>query len=200
MMPTEIDATNNFDQVQPPAALAQIAARTQALKFDMASEPLTGGLLRTLAASKPGGRFLELGTGTGVATVWILAGMDPQSILTSVDFDAEHQAVAREFLGNDSRLELVLEDGAEFLKHQPAESYDFVFADAIPGKFEALEECLRVVKPGGFYIIDDMFPLPKWPKAHTERVLALMDQLTDDHRLAIAKLAWATGIVVAVKQ
>ncbi len=200
MMPLKMKGMIDFDLIQPPAALAQITARTTALRFDMASEPRTGALLRALAASKPGGQFLELGTGTGVATAWILAGMDARSSLTSVDFDAEHQEVAREFLGNDSRLELVLEDGFQFLKRQPAGNYDFVFADAIPGKFEGLEECLRVVKPGGFYVIDDMFPLPKWPKAHVERVSLLMNQLTDDDSLTIAKLAWATGIVVAVKR
>jgi predicted O-methyltransferase YrrM len=41
------------------------------LDFGMASDPLTGALLATLAASKPGGRFLELGTGTGGATAWL---------------------------------------------------------------------------------------------------------------------------------
>jgi hypothetical protein len=39
----------------------------------------TGLFLRTLAASKPAGRFLELGTGTGVATAWLLDGMDHAS-------------------------------------------------------------------------------------------------------------------------
>jgi predicted O-methyltransferase YrrM len=53
----------------------------------MASEPLVGALLRTLVASKPAGRFLELGTGTGVATTWMLDGMDPASALTTVDTD-----------------------------------------------------------------------------------------------------------------
>jgi hypothetical protein len=33
-----------------------------------------------------------------------------------------------------------------------------------------------------------------------ERVSLLMNQLTDDDRLTVAKLAWATGIVVAVKR
>ena len=32
----------------------------------MASDELTGSLLCTLAATKPGGNFLELGTGTGI--------------------------------------------------------------------------------------------------------------------------------------
>jgi predicted O-methyltransferase YrrM len=56
----------------------------------MASEPLVGALLRSLAASKPGGRFLELGTGTGVATAWLLDGMDDRATLVSVDNDARY--------------------------------------------------------------------------------------------------------------
>src|SRR5262245_25410557 len=52
----------------PPAALQAILRDTAGLGFSMASELQTGSLLRTLAALKPAGRFLELGTGTGVAT------------------------------------------------------------------------------------------------------------------------------------
>ena len=199
-MPSEIKGLSDFDLIQPPAALAGIAARTSAMGFDMASEPRTGVLLRVLAASKPGGRLLEMGTGTGVATVWILAGMDAQSKLTSVDVNPEHQQVAREFLGDDSRLNLVLEDGHEFLRRQPAASYDFVFADAMPGKFEGLEDCLRVVKPGGFYIVDDIIPQPKWPEGHAEKVPRLVNQLAGDDRLTLAPLAWASGILVAVRR
>lgn len=156
--------------------------------------------MRALAVSKPGGRLLELGTGTGVATAWLLAGMDADATLTSVDIDSRHQEVAREFLGSDGRLTLVLEDGHEFLRRQQAENYDFVFADAIPGKFEGLDDCLRVVKPGGFYVVDDMTPLPKWPKAHVERVAHLVRQLAGDDRFAIAPLDWATGVIVAVRR
>jgi predicted O-methyltransferase YrrM len=58
----------------------------------MASEPRTGSLLRTLAAAKPKGRFLELGTGTGIATAWLPAGMDAGSMLTTVDTDASVQS------------------------------------------------------------------------------------------------------------
>jgi predicted O-methyltransferase YrrM len=53
---------------QKPEALAAIHKDTEALGFTMASEPQTGALLAALAASKPGGRLLELGTGTGVGT------------------------------------------------------------------------------------------------------------------------------------
>src|ERR1700744_3838075 len=101
-----------------PERLAHIERRTEELQFSMASEPLTGSLLRTLAASKPGGRLLELGTGTGLCTAWLLDGMDPDSTLVSVDVDPEVQAVARTFLGGDARLQIVTADAADFLRRQ----------------------------------------------------------------------------------
>jgi hypothetical protein len=70
------------------------------------------------------------------------------SEMISVDTDSQVQGVAQEFLGNDDRLTLVLDDGLRFLRQQEPENYDFVFADAIPGKYDGLEDCLRVVKVG----------------------------------------------------
>lgn len=199
-MPSGLNRLKDIDLVQRPAALAGIEARTRAMGFGMASEPRTGALLRALAASKPGGRLLELGTGTGVATAWILSGMDDHAALTSVDVDSTHQEVSREFLGSDSRLTLVLDDGLQFLRRQTGAIYDFVFADAIPGKYEGLQDCLRVVKPGGFYVVDDLLPQPNWPPGHAERVPLLLNQLAGDDRFAIAPLFWATGIIVAVRR
>ncbi|HEX5412963.1 MAG TPA: class I SAM-dependent methyltransferase [Terriglobia bacterium] len=199
-MPLGIKGLDELELVQPPRALAGIEARTRALGFDMASEPRTGALLRALAASKPGGRLLEVGTGTGVATAWILAGMDAGATLTSVDLDSRLQDVAREFLGSDSRLTLVLEDGLQFLRRQQEGAYDLVFADAILGKYEGLQDCLRVVKPGGFYVIDDLLPQPNWPPGHAEKVPPLVNQLTGDDRFAVVPLHWATGVIVAVRR
>jgi hypothetical protein len=104
--------------VDPSPALPLIAARTTELSFNMASEPRTGALLQVLAASKPGGRLLELGTGTGLTTAWLLSAMDSASTLISVDTDPAVQAVAREALGNDPRLTLVLEDDLTFFQRQ----------------------------------------------------------------------------------
>jgi predicted O-methyltransferase YrrM len=75
-------------------------------------------MLRSLAASKPGGRLLELGTGTGVATAWLLDGMDARATLVSVDNDAKVQQVAKDILGQDGRLTLVTGGASEFLRSQ----------------------------------------------------------------------------------
>ena len=191
---------NDLDYIQPPDLAPAIAAHTEVLSFPMQSESRTGALLRTLAASKPGGRFLELGTGTGMGTAWLLDGMDKSSKLTSVDTNLQWQAAAKDVLGHDTRLRLVLEDAADFLRRQPAHSYDLVFADAIRGKYEALEEALAVVKPGGFYIIDDMLPQPSWPEGLAERIPVLLECLAGDKRFQLVPMAWASGVVVLVRK
>jgi predicted O-methyltransferase YrrM len=166
----------------------------------MASEPRTGALLQMLAASKPGGRFLELGTGTGIATAWLLSGMDAASTLISVDTDEQVQAVAREALCHDPRLKLLSHDGAAFLWRQPKKSFDLIFADAIPGKYEAPDEALAIVKTGGYYVIDDMLPQPNWPEGHGDKARALLDRLATDLRFVMLPLVWSTGVVVLVRK
>src|ERR1041385_2671617 len=95
---------NDKQNLNPPAIVQAIQHDTTAQGFPMASESQAGSLLRTLAATKPAGSFLELGTGTGLSTAWILAGMDQHSRLLSVDNDEVVQAIARRHLGHDPRV------------------------------------------------------------------------------------------------
>lgn len=186
--------------VTPPEAVGQILQETSRMEFGMASEPLLGALLRVLAVSKPGGRFLELGTGTGVATAWLLSGMDASSTLVSVDTDRKAQEIAARFLGQDKRLQLVNEDGSSFLLNQCPQSYDLVFADAMPGKYEGLNHSLALVKSGGFWIGDDLLPQPNWPEGHASKIPVLLNELKNNSQFAILPLTWSSGVVVAVRR
>jgi hypothetical protein len=51
---------NDADFPRPPAAIAAIVRDTERLSFIMISEARVDALLAVLAASKPGGRLLEL--------------------------------------------------------------------------------------------------------------------------------------------
>ena len=182
-----------------PAVLDAIAQDTRALGFGMASEPKTGTLLRALAASKPAGRILELGTGTGVGTAWLLAGMDANARLDSVDNDEAAQNVARRHLGHDPRLTLHLADGAGFLRRFPARAFDLVYADTWAGKFTHLDDALALVRVGGIYVVDDLLPQANWPDGHAVKVQALVGELEGRVDFAAVKLAWASGLLVLVR-
>lgn len=181
-----------------PAAWTLIRARTIALGFDMPSEANTGALLRLLAASKPGGRMLELGTGTGLATAWLLDGLDASASLTSVDIDPLVQEIAREAL-TDDRLRFVLADGLDYVREQAPESFDLIFADAWPGKYEGLDETLALLRRGGLYVIDDMQPQPNWPDGHQARVDDLIGRLESRSDLVVTCVSWASGLIVGAK-
>ena len=50
--------------------------RAATVGFTMSSAAEDGRLFTALAAAKPGGAILELGTGTGLGTAFLLAGMN----------------------------------------------------------------------------------------------------------------------------
>ncbi len=183
-----------------PPRLEDLEAKTLALGFQMASNHQTGSILRTLAASKRSGRLLELGTGTGISTSWILDGMDKDSRLTSIDNDETALALAQEHLGSDQRVSFSLIEGLTFLSDAQGQSFDFIFADTWPGKFEMFEEALSLLGRGGFYIIDDMLPLSSWPDGHRSAVFELISHIQQRKDLVVTKLSWSTGLIVSVKQ
>ncbi len=191
--------TDTINQ-QLPSAYRRIDEATKLSGFTMSSDLLTCSLLRTLAASKPAGKFLELGTGTGLSTSWILDGMDSYSTLTSIDNDPSFLEIARSLLSKDKRLSLVCSDGGEWVVKNRDEKYDYIFADTWHGKYLLLDEVLSMLNKGGIYIIDDMLPQPNWPDGHHEKALNLVNVLEKRTDLMLTKQVWSTGIIVAVKK
>jgi predicted O-methyltransferase YrrM len=188
------------DQSDPPAIVADLLREAESLGFRLSCEPLTGSLLRTLAASKPGGTLLELGTGVGVGTAWLLAGMTADTRLTSVDNDDRVQEVARRHLGGDPRVAFLTEDAGPLLRRLTPGSFDLIFADAWPGKFTHLDEALRLLERGGLYVIDDLLPQATWPDDHAGKVEGLLADLEARADLVLTWLDWSSGVVVAVRR
>ena len=125
---------------QVPHVLAAIQSDTDAIGFQLASERKTGSLLRALAASKPRGRFLELGTGTGVGTAWLLAGMDRHSRLVSVETDPEVQRVAKRNLSHDTRVTFHLGDGPPFRRYLIADAETSVGRSALHKTYRSIQQ------------------------------------------------------------
>ncbi|WP_255066045.1 O-methyltransferase [Lacihabitans sp. LS3-19] len=158
---------------QVPNAYYAINQETELNGFTVPSDINVCSLLKTLAASKPKGRFLELGTGTGLSTSWILDGMSFSSSLISIDNDPIVLGIADKFLGYDKRLALIENDGEAWINNNLNEKFDFIFADTWHGKYLMLEETLEMLNKGGLYIVDDMLPQENWPEGHAAKAMNL---------------------------
>ena len=184
-----------------PKVLDAILADVERLGFTYSSEPQTGSLLAALAASRPRGRLLELGTGLGYGTAWLLSGMDAQSTLTTIDANIKNSAVAQTHLGGDKRMRFVVRDAGAWLETAPTDEFDLIFADSPEGKYAHLDDALRILKPGGLYITDDMRRKTDGTDEYAEVAAQLIVTLQSRANLQVVQMMeWATGIVMAVKK
>ena len=181
-----------------PSQYENIFAETKKVSFTMASDLQTGSLLKTLVASKPMAKILELGTGSGLATSWIIAGMDEASELIAIDNNEVLINIAKQHL-QDKRIKFICVDGYKWITSYMGDKFDFIFADAMPGKYDLFEETWAVLNEGGFYIIDDMLPQPNWPEGHADKAENFIKKLEQRNDLIMTKLNWSTGIVIITK-
>ncbi len=184
---------------EEPAALAAVLEGAKAIGFIHGSDPKVGALLRVMAASKPAGQLLELGTGAGIGTCWLLDGMDSQARITTVEINPKSQGVAQQILDRDPRITFIKEDSEAFLRRQSPSSFDLIFADAPPGKHTVLDLSLTLLRPGGLYICDDVKPGPDWPAERVARVHGTIAELGSRRGFRRVYVAWRSGVVILAK-
>jgi predicted O-methyltransferase YrrM len=182
-----------------PVALAGIEATASDTRFTLSCQPRTGSLLATLAASKPAGHILELGTGIGAGAAWLLHGMDTDATLITVEADPRVQAVARTHLGHDPRATFLVSDADHWLDTYHGQPFDLAFVDCRPGKFHRLPDLINLLRPGALYVGDDLLPQPTWPPDHQARVDGFVTTITTAPGLRPTLIAWAAGLVVAAR-
>lgn len=190
----------NDDITTFPKNYHAILNEAKKLKFDQNSDSRVGALLATLCASKPEGYFIELGTGTGLSTAWMLRGMCPLSSLLSIDNNQQLMGVAQQYLGDDKRVEFMLGDGEGIIDGIQLGSVDLIFADTWPGKYSHLDETLALLKDGGMYVIDDMEPQDNWPEGHDVKAKQLIATLEGRSDLAMVAMDWSTGVLICTKR
>ena len=129
--------------------------------------PPMGALLMALAASKPGGRMGEFGTGSGVGSAWIASGLQGGAVLVTCEIDAELiRHVKALFIGR-AEIDIRHTDWETMMADEPP--FDLLFMDS--GVAEALvpdrwDEITELVCLGGQIIFghEARVRIPKSPR------------------------------------
>lgn len=120
--------------------------------------PSVGATLRMLAAAVGARAVVEIGTGTGVSGVWLLRGMRPDGVLTTIDVETEYQRVARRVFAEagfpPGRTRIITGAALDVLPRLADGVYDMVFVDTDASEYGAsVTEALRLLRPGGILAI-----------------------------------------------
>lgn len=168
-----------------------------------------GAALRLLAAALQARAVVEIGTGTGVSGVWLLRGMDPAGVLTTIDIEPEHQRAAREAFTAagiaPNRARLISGRALDVLPRLSDGGYDLVLVDADKDDLPAyLTEAMRLLRPGGMVAVDnilwhDRVADPAQRDAQTVGIREFGRAVREDEHLVSALLPVGDGLLCAVK-
>ncbi|KOP67374.1 hypothetical protein AMS62_20600 [Bacillus sp. FJAT-18019] len=118
-----------------------------------------GRFLYTLIGQAKG-NILEIGTGLGVSTSWIVSSMSTSSSnLISIDNQRDYIEAIKP-LFSQSNVDFIVEDWKEMINKGP---FDFVFADTADAKSTYAQELFKLLRVGGVLIMDDLTPEEYWP-------------------------------------
>jgi predicted O-methyltransferase YrrM len=167
---------------------------------------------------------VEIGTGCGSSGIWLLRGMRPDGVLTSVDVEPEYQRMARKAFAEAgfaaNRYRLILGRALDVLPRLSDGAYDLVCCDTDPREYpDYLEASLRLLRVGGIVVFDDVVIPPElaglgqdeaadietsspagWAAADLPQVREVAEILRADDRLTPLFLPVGEGLLAAVKR
>jgi predicted O-methyltransferase YrrM len=172
--------------------------------------PGAGSALRLLAAAVNAKAVVEVGTGAGVSGLWLVSGMPPDGILTTIDHQPEHQRAAKEAYAAagiaPQRTRVISGRALDVLPRLTDAAYDMVVIDADKAEYpQYVEQALRLLRSGGVLVLDNMLWHDKVadPATRDEITTTLRDlgkELRDNDSLLSALLPVGDGVLAAVKR
>ncbi|EWS80696.1 O-methyltransferase [Brachybacterium phenoliresistens] len=170
--------------------------------------PGAGAVMRLLAAALDARAVVEVGTGAGVGSLYLLSGMNPAGVLTTIDTEVENQRAARESFAEagvrHTRVRTIAGRAPEVIGRLTDHAYDLVVlrADA-PQADVLLSHALRLLRPGGALVVDhalyhDRVADPASRDATTKAVRALLRRIAEERTLLPALVPSGDGVLAAI--
>lgn len=104
---------------------------------------------------------VEVGTLAGVSAIVMARALGPAGRVRTLEIDPARAAFAAEWIARSDvagRVQVVCGNAAEVLPEYATHTVDAAFLDADKTGYALyLEECLRIVRPGGLILVDNAF-------------------------------------------
>jgi predicted O-methyltransferase YrrM len=193
--------------VREHPALARLRDDTSSMpmaQMQIASEQ--GAFMALLVRLIGARRILEIGTFTGYSSTAMALALPPDGRIVCLDVSEEWTSRAQEAwaeAGVADRAELRIGPAAESLETLDDDSFDLAFIDADKTGYDTYYEgCLRVVRPGGLILIDNVLQGgrvvdPSADDENVQAIRALNEKIASDERVDMTLLPVADGLTMA---
>jgi predicted O-methyltransferase YrrM len=193
-----------------PPAVAAARERAAGRKGAPPVETVVGATLAVLAAGGGARAVVSIGSGGGVAGLWLLSGMRRDGVLTTLDGEPEQLRAARRAFAEagvpQSRTRLIFGTPAEVLPRLSPGAYDMVCCAGPPREYVPhLPALLDLIRTGGTLTCHGLLEGGRIAErtARDPQTVAwreLVRAVKDDETLTAAILPIGTGLLVATKR
>lgn len=157
-----------------------------------------GRLLAVLITASSATRILEIGTLFGYSSILMARALRGRGTIDSLEVDPKHVSVARENLvatGFENVVTVHEGPASETLASLPPDRYDLAFIDADKGAYpDYLRESLRLVRPGGMIVADNVWRHGGAAQPHDEN-----DRGIAEFNRAVSKNSNLTATIVSTR-
>lgn len=173
--------------------------------------PGAGAFLHYLAHLISAQSVVEVGTGSGVGSIWLLRGMIESGTLTSIDSEVEHARISKMAFAeaeiSPQRFRLITNPVMDVMSKLTDRAYDLVVLRNEPEDLSfAIDEAHRILRTGGVLAIDNFFGGGKVsdPAQRDPRTIALREA---GKSIKLATSTWVSsllglgdGLLIATKR
>ncbi len=116
--------------------------------------------------------MVEIGTGLGVSGLWLLQGLPPNAVLTTIDAESDHHAMARQSFAaaghGPPRTRLITGPASQILPRLADGAYDLVFVDVDSADHPMCTVAAhRILRAGGQLVVhrpaeEVRLSVPEW--------------------------------------
>jgi predicted O-methyltransferase YrrM len=180
---------------------------------DFQISPEQGQLMSFLVKLTGVTRYLEIGVFTGYSTLAVSIALPPQGIVVACDINEEWTNVAKKYwkkAGVEKKIDLRIANAAETLsilsQEENKENYfDMAFIDADKINHDLYYEyCLRLVRRGGFILVDNVFRHGKVKNKNKDKVTQAVHDLNKkiltDERVDMCVIPISDGLTIVLKK
>ncbi len=188
----------------------RLREETMALEWArMQIAPEQGAFMAFIARLTHSKMYLEIGTFTGYSMLWVTQAMGEESHSVSCDLSKEWTDIAQRYwreAGISEQIDLHLGKAEQSLKTMRISTFDLAFIDADKENYDTYyEQCLRLLRPGGLLMIDNIF----WGGAvadlkkdddETLAIRALNSKIMKDKRVDASMVSIGDGLMMVYKK